>query len=325
MNIQLYNDLCVETDTHVHMYGQHDGDPHASLTGTHEIVTHASNLPVGSKPRDARQDFYIKIPRDNISKPLTIIVQDGLFDNLNVSCLPTTLPLKLDENSTVISTMVQNEHGRLHEWIDYHLSLGFSGVVLFDNDYNKQKKCFVSADSNRTCDDLQREYPGQVMVVKYPHGIIPRTHRYSGQRITLTLGYKLLKQHCKHVCFIDVDEFIHLPKQQDVCIEQFLQQYDNKTLVMDSVFLVNDPSTRIIPDNNVLQHTIYPTDKLGYNKIIINNHQHDVDFLISPHLPPASHEHEKCKPSELMHYHCWLNRACGNPMLSTEIKLTKHK
>lgn len=44
--------------------------------------------------------------------------------------------MELNDTSAIISTMCKDYSSRLEEWIIYNLNLGFTGIIIFDNDYN---------------------------------------------------------------------------------------------------------------------------------------------------------------------------------------------
>jgi hypothetical protein len=89
-----------------------------------------------------RPDFYIKIV-GRINYLPNIIFYFGTNKTNILSNIFFVFPfdlcdLTLNPNtSAIISTMCKHYSHRLDEWIQYNLQLGFSGIIIFNNDGNK--------------------------------------------------------------------------------------------------------------------------------------------------------------------------------------------
>ena len=209
------------------------------------------------------------------------------FENLN-------LELNVS-NSAIISTMIQNYSNRIEEWIKYHLKLGFSAIILFENrskyeDFLETKK-------------IINKYKNKVLLIKFPYKSFVGKHWNSIQRLTLSISVNAFKNKCKFISLTDADEFIYIPKNVlKLNIETFLKKY-KRTICMSSYILTNKLSNEQF-NNNVLEKAIY-LGKEMYTKIII--HTNDVknkNFIITPH--EYKNQQVICK-RELIHYHIWLN------------------
>jgi len=214
--------------------------------------------------------------------------------------------LNLDKDrSAIISTMCRDYYHRLDEWIDYNLRLGFSGIVIFNNDENKRHSinestslCVYTSDMKH----LVEKYGNRLTVINFPYSSIePKWN--SIQRISMNIGIQAYKNKCRNIAFIDPDEFIHLPVNPTMKIEDFLQGYRN-TVNMSSNLLTNRSNEDTI-DNNVLDIAKYVgPDK--YKKIIMYTPRCNagLEFITTPHNYPRETVLSK---DIIIHYHIWVN------------------
>jgi hypothetical protein len=212
--------------------------------------------------------------------------------------------LNLDKNhSAIISIICRNYYHRLDEWIDYNLRLGFSGIVIFNNDENKRHSLNEGGTHNVYTTDMKNlieKYGDKLTVVNFPYTSIESCYD-SIQRISLTIGAQAYKNKCRNIAFIDPDEFIHLSVNPTMKIEDFLQRYQN-TINMSSNLLTNRSNEDII-DNNVLEIAKYVgPDK--YKKIILYTPRYNREFIMTPHNYPGETILSK---DVIVHYHTWLN------------------
>lgn len=328
MNIQLYTKLAIHEGCSTYIYGQHNTCPWTELkisnvcinsqdmTSKSSIVTQVDTLPPGSKARAGRSIFVVKIlSKLSSGDSLNLKINNTEYSDIAVTVINADDSVDTNNYSTVISTMVQNEHGRLDEWVKYHLAIGVNKIILFDNDFCVRTDKWSSCKPEHSVSVLCDKYPGKVERVAFPYGRLTGTHKYFCQQATLTMGYHFLKNNCKHICFIDVDEFIYTPNTSSMNIDEKLKNYD-QSIIMGSHFLINDPSEgKIFPNNDVLQHVTKQAKKTGYTKMIINTQQsleHGIDFIVTPHKIPSGKtgpmSHTVPPLEDLLHYHCWLNR-----------------
>jgi len=107
---------------------------------------------------------------------------------------------------------------------------------------------------------------------------------------------------CRNIALIDADEFICLPNNQDMKIEDFLQKYS--TITMQSVILTNKNDNDLL-NNNILQLAKYVGED-KYTKTILNTCTiYENEFIVTPHDHPSEKLMNK---DEIIHYHCWMNQ-----------------
>lgn len=202
--------------------------------------------------------------------------------------------------------MCKDYSSRLEEWIEYNLKLGFAGIVIFDNDENKDNELNESLDyhqNNGSINDICKKYQGKVHCVKFNYKPMPGTEWNNHQRITLSIGVNAFLNKCGKIALIDADEFIYIPKKSNIM--DFFADYKGQTMSIQSNILTNKSDNDII-NNNILDLCVYVGED-KYFKVIIDTHTiKNGDFITTPH---HYWPHSQVFPGkdEIMHYHCWVN------------------
>lgn len=260
---------------------------------------------------DNKRGFYINIQ----GKPTQIPRIEFQFED-SESCVLEDIALEfpfedcdlsLDPNhSAIISTMCKNYSHRLEEWIEYHLKLGFSGIVIFDNDGNIESKLNESLDHCRreqSMADICNKYKGKVIRIDCPYVSAPGEDWNNIQRVTLNIGVSAFRTRCKFIALTDADEFIYIPSSPHTNIEDFLSRYDH-TVTMVSKLVTNIQDNEYI-DNNALEIGRYMGDNHYQKTILYTQKIKENEFLNSPHDHEATHK--VVSQDEILHYHFWLN------------------
>ena len=304
MDIILFNDVCIFDGNKTIIYGQYNNKfTSIKLNYNFEVIF-----------CDNRDDFYIEIYEkvyyiDNITfvndQYINVIKKDIIlkfpFENCNLS---------LDSNSVIISTMCKDYSSRLEEWINYNLNLGFSGIVIFDNDENKSNDINEPLEyrqNNGTISDVCKKYKNKVFHIKYNYQPMCKNHYDTIQRISLHICVNAFRNKCSKIALIDADEFIHIPNKSNKSnksnIIDFLSNYKGQTITIKSNILTNKLNNDII-NNNILDICIYVGEN-KYTKTIIDTNQiKPMEFIITPHRHPEQILLDK---NILMYYHCWVN------------------
>ena len=149
-----------------------------------------------------RNDFYIEIP-EKIS-----YIREIIFINANTILaiqkdMPLLFPfencnLNLNEEFAIISTMCKDYSSRLEEWIEYNLNLGFSGIVIFDNDENKINESLIYQQNKVTTRDICKKYKDKVFCVKFSYKPIRGHHWNTIQRISLHICVNAFRNRCEN-------------------------------------------------------------------------------------------------------------------------------
>ena len=212
---------------------------------------------------------------------------------------------KADLGLTIISTMCKQYSHRLEEWIQYNLKLGFTGILIFNNDGNRLNMLNEGRGSNKSMDAICKKWPNQVCMVDFPYAPLPGNHWNTIQSSSLQIGVAALRSTATSIALIDADEFIYLPKNPMQSIQSFLKAH-SKTITIKSNLLTNKGDSDII-NNNVLDLATYiGIDK--FTKTIL--HTPDLapyEFIVNPHEHPNETILSK---EDIIHYHCWMNKRC---------------
>lgn len=107
-----------------------------------------------------------------------------------------------------ICAIAKNERSYLHEWVAYHRLIGFEDILVFDNESDDDSAAVL--DYMQTC-GLVESAPLSVAASVKP------------QWVAYEAGLERLRGRCDWVAFIDLDEFIHLPRHHS--IGSFLEEF----------------------------------------------------------------------------------------------------
>ena len=180
-----------------------------SMTPTNSPTEVPTEVPTAT-PTGNPTDAPIIDPLDQLlSKydiPVSALDCDGGKDVVSSYPPPGLYP----NGSAVLCVIVLNEKPYIDEWINYHLGLGFSKIVVYDN----------SASFDLREWRLQEQITPMVEVIHFP-GLAPQERSY------LTCAQSALNgqfgENKKWAAFFDVDEFLVLKKHEHV--DQLLEEH----------------------------------------------------------------------------------------------------
>ena len=317
----LFNDVCLFQENYTIIYGQYQwkdaykgnhwrlGGPDYNWKPSIENIENIEELEFSLTHYHERPDFYIKIRNkiNNINE-ITFKVKGGkvIIKNISLYFPFENCELSLNNESAIISTMCKDYSSRLEEWIQYNLKLGFSGIVIFDNDENKNNELNESLEyhqnNNISISDICKKYKGKVHYVKFNYKPLPGNHWNFHQRISLHIGINAFRNKCGKIALIDADEFIHIPNKSNIM--DFLADYKGQTITIQSNILTNKSDNDII-NNNILDLCVYVGEN-KYTKTIIDTSQiQPLEFIMTPHNHPT--QIPLLEKDEIIHYHCWVN------------------
>lgn len=117
--------------------------------------------------------------------------------------------MKKNKMDIIICSLIKNEHNYLKEWIDYHLSIGFTKIYLFEDYGSTSHK------------DITDNYDNVILQTLKEYGIEYSTNLCMNQESTYNKFSKNLENKNIWCAFIDVDEFVTLDKEynniQEIC------------------------------------------------------------------------------------------------------------
>ena len=119
-------------------------------------------------------------------------------------------------NEASIVCIAKNEESFINEWIYYHIKLGFSKIIIYDN------------SDNYSLNYLNHSWRGRVKVIHFPSNNnllelekIPKRNTQEDAYNHYIKTYKKQKLLYKWVAFLDCDEFIVLTQSDNIV--HFLQ------------------------------------------------------------------------------------------------------
>ena len=239
-----------------------------------------------------RKDFYIEFSNKIThlkEVSFTYNSQQVKMNNILLQFPFDSFDLSLNSESTIISTFCKDYAFRLDEWIEYNLRLGFSGIIIFNNDGNKNNPINEPqsrTDTSSTISEICKKYKGKVWEVEYDYVPLRGNHYDTLQRISLHIGVNALKNKCRRIALIDADEFIHLPKSPDTKIAEFLQTYNGNAVTMKSNILTNIGDDDVI-NNNVLDIAMYVGEDKYTKTILDTSLLSHLEFIVTPHTHPT--------------------------------------
>ena len=304
MSIILFDKVCIYDNITCRtiIYGQYN-----KSFDTIEIKNANNDIEYTVNRCPDRPDFYIAMMGEyKFIDEISFYGKDHkeTFEHIDLEFPFLNCDLNLQSDSCIITTICKQYTHRLIEWIEYNLRLGFSGIIIFNNDGNTNNGINESLEycvSDSTISDIQQQFKSKVWIVNFPYSPLPGYHWNNLQRITLNIGVNQFLHKCHHIALIDADEFIYLP-QNNQNIQTFLEPY--RTITMRSNILTNKNNNDII-NNNVLQLCKYIGENKYTKTILYTEDIKPFEFITTPHEHPTQTILDKNK---IIHYHCWVNK-----------------
>lgn len=182
-----------------------------------------------------------------------------------------------------ICAIVRLENKYIKEWIDYHLSIGFSHIYLYDNNREGEERIADVVDTD-IC------YKESVTIIPFHH-----EHMYPQMR-----AYNDCWNHYMFdwILYIDIDEFFTFGKKwtEEHNIQQFVHKYEqNGDAILLNWMCYGDNGHLVYSDSPLTQRFSKPLPLLlsatnMWGKQPINGHvktlvRHDCDFQVcNPHV-----------------------------------------
>ena len=174
--------------------------------------------------------------------------------------------------SNIICCIAKYENDYINDWINYHLSLGFDHIYIYDNN-----PVTYEPIENRI-DQLDK-----VTIFKVPDRVVKNIQKYHYNNF-----YQEYKNTFDWCAYIDCDEFIHLGKWKD--IKTFLNDplFHNHNVIRLNMLTYGDDGLidrdRSIPIyKGITKRINNPHFDLG-GKTLIRGHLHNV-LIDSAHWP----------------------------------------
>jgi hypothetical protein len=141
---------------------------------------------------------YIYTLKSTFSPTITLKIQNKLIEtNVNV------YPVFKDE--IILSTLVKNEDAYLKQWIDFHLGIGVTRFIIYDN-----------SDSNTLSSVLEKYIEKkQVVLISWNVSYFLPKSGISGQTTQQNHSIYAFAQ-CKYIGLFDIDEYINMQQHTTI-------------------------------------------------------------------------------------------------------------
>ena len=126
-----------------------------------------------------------------------------------------------------MSTMVYNEDNYIRQWIQFHLNIGVTRFIIYDNskinDYKSYKSVEKSSDLKKVLSDFIEK--GIVVLIEWSYPKRLNISGISGQ--TTHQNHSIYAfRNSKYIGLFDIDEYINM--QNNTNINNFFRFNDNK-------------------------------------------------------------------------------------------------
>lgn len=208
-------------------------------------AVHLEHINVGSTDNFKFKDYYSTINVNYIK------VDESVFKNVNIFLANTNkyLPTNIAELQTklldafpykkpkiCLCAIAKNENNYIKEWVDYHKKLGFTNIVLYDNN---------DTDGEVFTDVIQDYIKSGFVKIKNVRGL-------SNQQIKRYNEFYHSQEAAEYdwIAFFDIDEFLHLDK--DKTVQQWLisSKYDNFDAIAVNWKYFDDNNQVAVINNN---------------------------------------------------------------------------
>ena len=144
---------------------------------------------------------------------------------------------------TAICCIAKCENRYLEEWANYHLSLGFDHIYLYDNNDPAGERVISSVSENERVT------------------VIDCRGKTAYQNVAYTEFYKGLGKGYDWIAYIDIDEFITFSEESGLrSIKEFLSRFDSQVDIVHLNWKCygNNDLVELVDDYSVLRRFVNP-------------------------------------------------------------------
>lgn len=148
----------------------------------------------------------------------------------------------LNRPRVALCAIARLENSYIQDWLDYHLSLGFDHVFIYDNYHTGESRIHEVIDTESD------HYHGKVTIIEVPN-------KPSYQITAYNECYKRSSKDFDWVCFIDIDEYLTFDVRFDgpKCIQDFVQRFDAETDAILINWQIFDDNGYVVSDGRSVQ------------------------------------------------------------------------
>jgi hypothetical protein len=194
---------------------------------------------------------YIYTLKIDYSSTISLTIQNKTFDT-SVNIYPEF------KDEIIMSTLVKNEDNYIKPWIDFHLRIGITRFIIYDN-----------SDSNTLSTFLQKYIEKkQVFLISWNVPYTLPISGISGQTTQQNHSIYAFTQS-KYIGLMDIDEYVNMQHHSNIhtFFEDLIQQHKINTKQIGSFMLLNkffyNPTDFSTDENNFLN--IFNCDTITKN------------------------------------------------------------
>jgi len=182
------------------------------------------------------------------------------------------------KNEIIFSTMVKNEDNYIKQWINFHLNIGITRFIIYDNADNNDGLSYQSIEKTSNLNLLLKEYIEKkiVFLIKWNYPKRLQTSGISGQTTQQNHSIYAFK-NSKYIGLFDIDEYVNMKEFKN--IHTFLEQLIKK----EKIDVKNISSFRLL-NKFFYNPKNLPTDNTKFLKIFncdkITQKGHEKNFVI---------------------------------------------
>ena len=148
---------------------------------------------------------------------IQLLINDKIF-NVNVNKYPEF------KNEIIMSTMVHNEDKYIRQWIEFHLNIGVTRFIIYDNSKINDHESYKSDEKNSNlksvlCDFIEN---GTVVLIEWSYPKRLKKSGISGQTTQQNHSIYCFR-NSKYIGLFDIDEYINI--QNNTNINSFFDSF----------------------------------------------------------------------------------------------------
>ena len=151
---------------------------------------------------------------------IKLLINDKIFD-VKVNKYPEF------KNEIIMSTMVHNEDNYIRQWIKFHLNIGITRFIVYDNSKINDHKSYKSVETSSNLKKVLSDFieKGIVLLIEWTYPKRLQKSGISGQ--TTQQNHSIYAfRNCKYIGLFDIDEYVNM--QQNTNINNFLNSFVTK-------------------------------------------------------------------------------------------------
>jgi len=214
---------------------------------------------------------YIYSLHIEYNKKIKLNIDDNIIET-HVNKYPTF------KNEIIFSTMVKNEDNYIKQWIDFHVGIGISRFIIYDNMESNDGKSYCSIEKTSNLSLLLSDYIKKdiVYLIKWSYPKRLQKSGISGQ--TTQQNHSIYAfRNSKYIGLFDIDEYVNMQGIKNI------NCFFNELIIKENIDINKISSFKLLnkffynPNN-------MPTDNNNFLKIFncnnVTESGHEKNFVI---------------------------------------------